>query len=92
MVMNVIRDHHDLYAAIRARHPRLYTEHATEIIVRSNALMNRCGMNWLDEREEPITLRAMKRQRAMYESIVAVRVQRGVQRGLQRLLGRGARA
>lgn len=84
MVMNVIRNHETLYAAIRARHPELYRQHAEELIVRSNALMTKCEMNWLDEAGEPITLRAMKGQRRMYESILVVRVQRR----LERLMGR----
>jgi glycosyltransferase involved in cell wall biosynthesis len=84
MVMNVIRNHEALYAAIRARHPELYHKHAEELIVRSNALMTKCEMNWLDEAGEPITLRAMKGQRRMYESILVVRVQRR----LERLMGR----
>jgi len=84
MVMNVIRNHETLYAAIRARHPELYRQHAEELIVRSNALMTKCEMNWLDEAGEPITLRAMKGQRRMYESILVVRVQRK----LERLMGR----
>jgi glycosyltransferase involved in cell wall biosynthesis len=84
MIMNVIRDHESLFAAIRERHRELYARHGAEIIVRSNTIMNRAEMGWLDESGEPINLRALKRQRGMYESIVAVRVQRR----LQKLMGR----
>ncbi len=82
MIMNVIRDHESLYAGLRQRHPKLYRTHAIELIVRSNAIMGRCGMNWLDENGTPINLRAMKLQRRMYESIVAVRAQRRLQKML----------
>jgi glycosyltransferase involved in cell wall biosynthesis len=84
MIMNVIRNHESLYAAIRARHRDLYSRHGAELIIRSNTIMNRAEMGWLDELGEPINLRALKGQRGMYESIVAVRVQRR----LQKLLGR----
>jgi glycosyltransferase involved in cell wall biosynthesis len=82
MVMNIIRNHAALFAAIRSKHQALYREHAEELIVRSNGLMRRCEMNWLDEQGEPIKLRAMKQQRRMYEAILAVRVQRRIQRML----------
>lgn len=84
MIMNVIKDHATLYSGIRQRHEALYRTHWEEIIVRSNALMRRCEMNWLDESGEPISLRAMKGQRKMYESMLAVRAQRK----LQRMIGR----
>jgi len=84
MIMNVIKDHEALYAGIRARHAELYSRHAEDLIVRSNTLMSRCEMNWLDEAGEPINLRAMKQQRPMYESILAVRVQRKIQKLLKR--------
>ena len=80
MIMNVIRDHATLYDAIRERHQALYAKHAPEVIVRSNTLMNRSEMGWLDEKGEPINLRALKRQRGMYEGIIAVRAQRKIQR------------
>jgi glycosyltransferase involved in cell wall biosynthesis len=84
MIMSVIKDHDALYAGIRERHKPLFAAHAQELIVRSNALMSRCEMNWLDESGEPITLAAFKRQRPMYESILAVRVQRKLQKLLKR--------
>lgn len=84
MIMNVIRDHAALYAGLRERHRALFDRHAEEVLVRSNTLMNRSEMGWVDDAGEPINLRALKGQRVMYESIVAVRVQRR----LQRLLGR----
>ena len=63
-------------------------EHALELVVRSNALMRRFEMNWLDEDLVPINLRALKVQKKMYESMVAVRVERA----LRRVWGRGAHA
>lgn len=85
MVMNVIADHAALFEGIRRRHADLYRRHAMELIVRSNALMSRCGMNWLNERGEPINLRALKAQRGMYESLVAMRARRGLKRLLSRV-------
>jgi glycosyltransferase involved in cell wall biosynthesis len=74
MIMNVIRDHEVLYRRLIDQHRDLYARHALELAVRSNVLLRRCDMNWLDETLDPINLRALKRQREMYESMLAVRL------------------
>jgi len=84
MVMRVIHNHAALYAGIRGRHADLYRRHARELLVRSSTMLQRFDMNWLDENLEPINLRALKRQKAMYESMVAVRLERAVRGVLRR--------
>jgi glycosyltransferase involved in cell wall biosynthesis len=85
MIMNVIHDHEALYAAIRSRHRGLYEKHSLDLIVRTNAMMRRFDMNWLDEEGEPINLRALNGQKRMYESMVAVRLERAIRRIAARL-------
>lgn len=87
MIMNVIHNHEALYAGIVARHRDLYDRHWAELLLRSNTLLRKCDMNWLDETGEPINLRALKRQREMYESMLAVRVHRRLHRWIGRLPG-----
>jgi glycosyltransferase involved in cell wall biosynthesis len=74
MIMNVIKHHEGLYRTLVEQHRDLYNRHALELAVRSNVLLRRCDMNWLDEDLDPINLRALKRQRQMYESMVVVRL------------------
>lgn len=85
MIMNVIHNHGVLYEGIVARHEDLYARHWPEIILRTNSLLRRCDMNWLDETGDPINLRALKRQREMYESMLAVRVHRRLHRWMDSL-------
>jgi hypothetical protein len=85
MIMNVIHNHQALYEGIVSRHAALYEKHWAEIILRTNTLLRRCDMNWLDETGDPINLRALKRQREMYESMLAVRVHRRLHRWMDRL-------
>ena len=87
MVMNVVHNHAALYDAIRARHRDLYDRHARELIIRSNSMLQRFDMNWLDEAGEPINLRALKDQRRMYESLLAVRLERTLRRWAGALAG-----
>lgn len=74
MIMRVIHDHERLYSCLMKQHAELYARHAPELLLRSNVLIRRCDMNWLDETGEPINLRALKRQREMYEGMLAVRI------------------
>jgi hypothetical protein len=94
MIMSVIQDHETLYRRLIDQHPDLFARHALELLVRGNALLRRCDMNWLDESLDPINLRALKRQRAMYESMLAVRLHHRLHRlidALPRPLGAGTR-
>jgi hypothetical protein len=94
MIMNVIHNHEALYDGIMERHASLYQQYWPQIVLRTNSLLRRCDMNWLDESGDPINLRALKRQREMYESMLAVRVHRRVHRWMDRLprpLGAAAR-
>ena len=84
MIMNVIQNHEVLFGQIMDRHRKLYEKHAAELLLRTNSLLRRCDMNWLDESGDPINLRGLKRQREMYESMLAVRFHHA----LHRLIGR----
>ncbi|MBL9032458.1 MAG: glycosyltransferase family 2 protein [Phycisphaerae bacterium] len=84
MIMQVIHNHEALYRGIMERHADLFRRHADEVLLRANVLLRRCDMNWLDESGDPINLVALKRQREMYESMLAVRMHRA----LHRLVGR----
>lgn len=85
MIMNVIHNHHALYDGMMARHAALYERCWPQIVLRTNSLLRQCDMNWLDESGDPINLRALKRQREMYESMLAVRVHRRLHRWMDRL-------
>jgi glycosyltransferase involved in cell wall biosynthesis len=94
MIMRVIHDHERLYASIMQQHAALYARHASELLLRSNVLLRRCDMNWLDETGDPINLRALMRQKEMYESLLAVRAHRTIHRVISAMpapLGRGLR-
>lgn len=84
MVMRTILDHDALYAGIRQKHAGLYARHETELLIRHSTMLRRFDMNWLDEDLQPINLRALKGQKAMYESMVAVRLERALRRLLRR--------
>jgi glycosyltransferase involved in cell wall biosynthesis len=85
MVMETIRNHEALYRGLMERHGDLYRRHRTELLVRSNAMLRRFDMNWLDAELRPINLAALKRHKQMYESMLAVKVQRRIERGWKRL-------
>jgi glycosyltransferase involved in cell wall biosynthesis len=85
MVMNVIGRHDELYAGIRARHRALFDRHLLELVARSNSMLRNFDMIWLDEDLRPINLVALKGQRRMYESMLAVRLDRLVRRAFRRL-------
>ncbi len=87
MVMNVVHNHAALYDRIRAQHRDLYSRHARELIIRTNTMLRRFDMNWLDESGEPINLRALKEQRQKYESMLAVRLDRTLTRWARALTG-----
>jgi glycosyltransferase involved in cell wall biosynthesis len=88
MVMNAIHDHEALYRQLMANHAPLYQKHALDLVVLHNGLMHRFDANWLDEDQRPINFDALKRAPEMYESMVAVRLQRR----LSRLWSRSSRA
>jgi glycosyltransferase involved in cell wall biosynthesis len=80
MVMNVVKNHAALYEHLRSCHRALYDRYARELIVRSNSMLRQYDMNWLDELGQPINLRALKGQKQMYESMLAVRLDRTLKR------------
>lgn len=92
MVMHAVKNHRVLYGRIVEKHRALYDLHAGELVVRMNSLMRQYDMNWLDESGEPINLMALKRQRAMYESMAAVRLHHLLHRGVDAMPGPIARA
>lgn len=85
MIMNVIGEHEALYRRIMEQHRELYERHARELLLAGNVMLRRCDMNWLDETLDPINLRALKRQRAMYESMLAVRAHHALHRMIDAL-------
>ena len=85
MVMRVVKNHEALYRGLIERHRELYARHRTELLVRSDTMLTQFDMNWLDEDLRPINLAALKRHRQMYESMLAVRAQRAVERVFKRL-------
>lgn len=87
MIMRVVHQHEELYRGLMQRHPELFAKHMAEIVVRSNAMLRGADMNWLDETLEPINLMALKRQRRMYEGMLAVRAHRAVHRLVGKLPG-----
>ncbi len=91
MVMHAVRNHRALYARIVEKHRALYDRHAGELVLRMNGMMRQYDMNWLDESGEPINLMALKRQRAMYESMAAVRLHHLVHHAIDAMPGPIAR-
>lgn len=85
MIMNVIHNHEQLFGQIMEQHRALYQKHAAELLLRTNSLLRRCDMNWLDETGDPINLRGLKRQREMYESMLAVRMHHALHRFINRM-------
>ncbi len=72
--------HEALYRRIVQSHAALYSKHSEELIGNMNLLLRRHNMNWLDESGEPINLMALKRQRAMYEAMPAVKAHHAIHR------------
>lgn len=72
--------HEALFRRIVRAHAGLYGAHADELVARMNLLLRQHNMNWLDESGEPIALIAMKRQRAMYEAMPAVKAHHAIHR------------
>jgi glycosyltransferase involved in cell wall biosynthesis len=85
MIMNVIHNHEGLFGQLMERHRGLYEKHAADLLLRTNSLLRRCDMNWLDETGDPINLRGLKRQREMYESMLAVRMHHALHRFISRM-------
>lgn len=85
MVMCTVRNHESLYRGLMERHGALYARHRTDLLARSNTMLCQFEMNWFDEELRPINLAALKRHRQMYESMLAVRAQRAVERRWRRL-------
>jgi glycosyltransferase involved in cell wall biosynthesis len=92
MIMNVIHNHEALYRGIMERHAEIYARLGPELLVRSNVMMRKFDVNWLDESGDPIRLMALRRQREMYEKMPGVRAQRlaagVVRRVIRRVRGR----
>jgi glycosyltransferase involved in cell wall biosynthesis len=92
MIMNVIHNHEALYRGIMERHADIYARLGPELLVRSNVMMRKFDVNWLDESGDPIRLMALRRQREMYEKMPGVRAQRlaagVVRRVIRRVRGR----
>jgi glycosyltransferase involved in cell wall biosynthesis len=82
MIMGVIANHEELYRGIMERHRGLYDARARDLLLRTNVLLRRCDMNWIDESGDPINFRAFKRQREMYEAMSGVRLQRKFRRAV----------
>lgn len=80
MISHAVARHEELFRQIIANHRDLYTTHADELVATMNVLLRRHDMNWLDESGEPINLLALKRQRARYESMAAVRAHHAIHR------------
>lgn len=79
--------HESLYQDLIARHQGLYQRHALGLVSRAGAMLHRAEMHWIDESGEPINLRALRRQREMYESMAAVRLHGALHRVVRRLPG-----
>jgi hypothetical protein len=80
MVMASIRNHRALYRALMDRHPELYRRHKADLLARTSSMLCQFEMNWFDQDLRPINLAALKRHKQMYESMLAVRAQRALER------------
>jgi glycosyltransferase involved in cell wall biosynthesis len=56
MVMEAVKRHDELFAAIVARHRDTYARHAMEIVSKSNSMLRAFDCNWIDETGYPIPL------------------------------------
>ena len=94
MIAGAVRHHEEIYRRIVANHAAMFDAHADELIARMNLMLRRHDMNWLDESLEPIHLIGLKRQRARYEGMKAVRLHHALHGLIDRLprpLSAGAR-
>jgi glycosyltransferase involved in cell wall biosynthesis len=73
MISRALTRHEAIYRRLVENHAPLFERNADAIIARTNLMLRRHDMNWLDESLEPIHLIGLKRQRARYESMRAVR-------------------
>ena len=80
MVMQVIHNHEALYRRIMENHRELFAQRQTDLLIRSNMMLRRFDVNWIDETGEPIPLRALRRAPEEYEQMVAVRLHHLVHR------------
>jgi hypothetical protein len=85
MIAGAVRHHEEIYRKIVSNHAALFDRHADAIIARMNLMLREQDMNWLDESLEPIHLIGLKRQRARYESLRAVRVHHALHRLMDRM-------
>ncbi len=81
MINSAVLKHEAIYRRIVQNHGAMFDRHADEVIARMNLMLRRHDMNWLDESLEPINLIGLKRQKARYEAMRAVRLHNAV-RGL----------
>lgn len=75
MVMNVIAHHETLYRTIISNHRALFDARMEDVAVRSNVLLRKFDMNWIDETGYPRELRYLRGVRDRYNSsgVVALR-------------------
>jgi glycosyltransferase involved in cell wall biosynthesis len=85
MIAGAERKHEAIYRAIVANHRAMYERHADAVLAQMNRLLREHDMNWLDESGEPIHLIGLKRQRARYEAMRAVRVHNALHRWIGRM-------
>ena len=85
MIAGSLRKHEDIYRGIVAKHSALFDAHADALIARMNLMLRQQDMNWLDESLEPIHLLGLKRQRARYEAMRAVRIHHALHSFIDRM-------
>lgn len=56
MVMEAVKRHDELYAAVVAAHRETYEKRAMEIVARTNSMLRTFDCNWIDETGYPIPL------------------------------------
>lgn len=56
MVMEAVKRHDELFAALVSRHRATYDAHAMEIVSKSNSMLRAFDCNWIDETGYPIPL------------------------------------
>jgi glycosyltransferase involved in cell wall biosynthesis len=87
MIAEAVRKHEAIYRRIVENHRALYERRADEVVARTNLMLRRHDMNWLDESGEPIHLRGLLRQRARYEAMRSVRLHHKMHEMIERLPG-----
>ncbi|MCA9278326.1 MAG: glycosyltransferase family 2 protein [Phycisphaeraceae bacterium] len=75
MVMNVIAHHESLYRTIIDNHRAFYESQMEDVAVRTNVLLRKFNMNWIDETGYPKELRYLQSVRDRYNAsgVVAAR-------------------